>query len=284
MLDNEKIALLTADIKKKRELQHINDGFVKEQLLAYLRQEHKLFRLLQENCNPKSKSYSIVIKQVRARLRKAYGLFRDNPAKRRELMEKLLAAPAAAQKKLVDEILSTHASAKERLPVYNTLYKKIFAVTGKPRVILDLGCGINPFSFPYMGLKKCAYLAYDINEEEINILNQYFSLLRRKIPYFEGRAAAADIQQMPKIPPADICFLFKMTDVLDKNKGHKATEEMLKRIPARHIVVSFATKTMSGKKMTAPRRNWMEWLCKRLGYEFTILEFENELFYVVKKG
>ena len=284
MLDNEKIALLTADIKKKRELQHINDGFVKEQLLAYLRQEHKLFRLLQENCNPKSKSYSIVIKQVRARLRKAYGLFRDNPAKRLELMEKLLAAPAAAQKKLVDEILSTHASAKERLPVYNTLYKKIFAVTGKPRVILDLGCGINPFSFPYMGLKKCAYLAYDINEEEINILNQYFSLLRRKIPYFEGRAAAADIQQMPKIPPADICFLFKMTDVLDKNKGHKATEEMLKRIPARHIVVSFATKTMSGKKMTAPRRNWMQRLGKRLGYEYTILEFENELFYVVKKG
>ena len=170
-----------------------------------------------------------MIKQVRARLRKAYGLFRDNPAKRRELMEKLLAAPAAAQKKLVDEILSTHASAKERLPVYNTLYKKIFAVTGKPRVILDLGRGINPFSFPYMGLKKCAYLAYDINEEEINILNQYFSLLRRKIPYFEGRAAAADIQQMPKIPPADICFLFKMTDVLDKNKGHKATEEMLKK-------------------------------------------------------
>ena len=81
----------------------------------------------------------------------------------------------------------------------------------------------------------------------------------------------------------DVCFLFKMTDVLDKNKGHKATEEMLKRIPAEYVVVSFATKTMSGKKMTAPRRNWMEWLCKRLRYEYTILEFPNELFYVVKK-
>ena len=225
-----------------------------------------------------------MIKQVRARLRKAYGLFRDDPAKRQKLMEKLLAAPAAAQKKVIDEILSTHASTKERLPIYNNLYAKIFALTGKPGVILDLGCGINPFSYPYMKLRKCTYLAYDINEEEINILNKYFSLLRRKIPYFDGQAAAADVLQMQKIPPADVCFLFKMTDVLDKNKGHKATEEMLKRIPAEYVVVSFATKTMSGKKMTAPRRNWMEWLCKRLGYEFTILEFENELFYVVKKG
>ncbi len=283
MLDNEKIILLIAGIKKKKELQHITDDFAKEQLLAYLRQEHKLFRLLQENCNPKSKSYRVVIKQVRARLRKAYGLFRDDPAKRQKLMEKLLAAPAAAQKKVIDEILSTHASTKERLPIYNNLYAKIFALTGKPGVILDLGCGINPFSYPYMKLRKCTYLAYDINEEEINILNKYFSLLRRKIPYFDGQAAAADVLQMQKIPPADVCFLFKMTDVLDKNKGHKATEEMLKRIPAEYVVVSFATKTMSGKKMTAPRRNWMEWLCKRLRYEYTILEFPNELFYVVKK-
>lgn len=283
MLDNEKIALLTAGIKKKKELRHITDDFVREQLLAYLRQEHKLFRSLQENWNLRSRSYEIVIKQVRARLRKAYGLFRDDPAKRQRLVDTLLAAPAGAQKKLVDEILSTHASTKERLPIYRTLYEKIFAVTGKPRVILDLGCGINPFSFPYMGLRKCAYLAYDLNEEEINTLNKYFSLLRRKIPYFDGRAAAADIQQMQKIPPSDVCFLFKMTDVLDKNKGHKATEEMLKRIPARYVVVSFATKTMSGKEMTAPRRSWMEWLCKRLGYQYIILEFPNELFYVVEK-
>ncbi len=288
MLDNEKITLLTAGIKKKKELRHITDDFVREQLFAYLRQEHKLFRSLQENFHLKSKSYEIVIKQVRARLRKAYGLFRDDPAKRRGLIETLLAvpltAPAVAQKKAIDEILSTHASTKERLPIYPDLYAKIFALTGKPGVILDLGCGINPFSYPYMKLRKCTYLAYEINEEEIEALNRYFSLLHRKIPYFDGQASAADIQQMPKIPPADICFLFKMTDVLDKNKGHKATEEMLKRIPAKYIVVSFATKTMSGKKMTAPRRNWMEWLCKRLGYEFTILEFENELFYVVKKG
>ena len=90
--------------------------------------------------------------------------------------------------------------------------------------------------------------------------------------------------KLEKIPPADLCFLFKMTEVLDQGKGHIATEAVLKAIPAKHIVVSFSTRTMSGKAMTAPRRRWMEWLCQRLHYQYTILEFGNEILYVVKKG
>ncbi|MEK6900454.1 MAG: hypothetical protein AABX05_05000, partial [Nanoarchaeota archaeon] len=205
MLDDKKIAVLTADIKKKKELHHITDDFVKEQLTLYLRQEHKLFRSLQENFNPKSRSYEIVIKQVRAKLRRAYGLFSDDPAKRQKLMDILLVTPIAAQNKIIDEILLTHASTKERLLIYPDLYKNIFAITGKPGIILDLGCGINPFSFSYMKLRKCTYLAYDINEEEIGAINRYFSLLHQKVPYFDGKASAADVASLQKIPPADIC-------------------------------------------------------------------------------
>ncbi|MEK6809621.1 MAG: hypothetical protein AABY40_03030, partial [Nanoarchaeota archaeon] len=138
------------------------------------------------------------------------------------------------------------------------------------------------FSFSHMKLKECIYYAYDINEEEINSINTFFQLLHKENPSFTGKAMVADILAVP-LPKADLCFLFKMTDVLDQGKGHKKTEELLKKIPAKYVVVSFATKTMSGKAMTAPRRSWMEWLCKRLGYDFEILEFENELFYVVKK-
>ena len=74
-----------------------------------------------------------------------------------------------------------------------------------------------------------------------------------------------------------------MTDVLDKGKGHKTSEEIIKAIPAKFVVVSFATLTISGKKMNYPRRGWIELMCKRLGYEFKLLEFSNELFYVVMK-
>ncbi len=285
MLDQEKVMALIGDIKKKKELQSIDDNFVREYLIKHLQQEPKLLNSLRENFNPKSKAYVSVIKTVRSRLRRVYGLFRDNPSKRKKLVQELLMASGAGTAQRADiikQILSTHSSTDERLPFYDRLYAEIFAITGKPKTLLDLGCGINPFSFSYTKLQKCVYFAQDINEEEIGSINQYFQLLHKENSSFSGKAVVADIAAAV-FPAADVCLLFKMTDVIDKGKGHKKTEELLKRIPAKYIVVSFPTKTMSGKEMTAPRRSWMEWLCRRLGYEYTVLEFPNELFYVVKK-
>ena len=290
MLDQEKVIVLIRDIKKKKELQSIDDNFVRESLIKHLQQEPKLLNLLRENFNPKSKAYVSVIKTVRSQLRRVYGLFRDDPNKRKKLVQELLMTSSSSSSSsssskrtdLIKQILSTHSSTDERLPFYDRLYADIFTITGKPKTLLDLGCGINPFSFSCTKLQKCVYYAQDINEEEIGSINQYFQLLHKDNSSFSGKAVVADIATAV-FPAADVCFLFKMTDVIDKGKGHKKTEELLKRIPAKYIVVSFPTKTMSGKEMTAPRRSWMEWLCRRLGYEYTVLEFPNELFYVVKK-
>ena len=282
MLEKGKIAALIENIKKKKELQSIDDDFVERYLVKYLHQEPALLKSLQENFNPKSKAYVSVIKNVRSQLRRVYGLFRDDAKERKSVVEELLRSPERKRSNLLQQILSTHSSTQERLPIYEQLYSRIFAITGKPKTILDLGCGINPFSFSYMKLKGCGYYAYDLDQEEIGAINKYFALLKKENPSFTGKAMVADILTV-NLPKADLCFLFKMTDVIDQGKGHKRTEELLKKIPARYIVVSFATKTMSGKKMTAPRRSWMEWLCKRLGYEYSILEFPNEIFYVVKK-
>ena len=282
MLDKGKITVLILEIKKKKELQSINDHFVEEYLLKCLHQEPKLLNTLQEKFNPKSKAYALVIKTVRSQLRRVYGLFRDDSKERKRFVQELLKASVPKRNNLIKQILSTHSSTQERLSSYEKLYAKIFAITGKPKIILDLGSGINPFSFPYMKLPECSYYAFDINEEEIGSINQYFQLLHKENDSFTGKAVVADLLTV-KFPKADLCFLFKMTDVIDKGKGHKKTEELLTKIPAKYVVVSFATKTMSGKEMTAPRRSWMEWLCKRLGYGYTILEFQNESFYVVEK-
>ncbi|MEK6809362.1 MAG: hypothetical protein AABY40_01685, partial [Nanoarchaeota archaeon] len=66
MLEKEKIAVLISDIKKKKELQGIDDDFVGQYLEKYLKQELKLLKSLQENFNPKSKAYDLVIKTVRS--------------------------------------------------------------------------------------------------------------------------------------------------------------------------------------------------------------------------
>ena len=126
----------------------------------------------------------------------------------------------------------------------------------------------------------------DISEDEISILEQYFNLLHQLNPLFSGEAHILDAlrwTRLLQLEQVDVCFLFKMTDVLDQGKGHKRSEEVIKSIPAKFIIVSVPTLTMSGKRMNHPRKGWIELMCKRLNYTFQIIEFSNELFYVIKK-
>lgn len=275
----EKLGSLIQDIKKKKELKELSESFVKKELTAFFRQNPKLSKSLD---NPRSAYYKQIVKGVRAKLRRVYGLFRDKD--RNSLIKKLLKGKDVVKgRDVVKEILQTHSSTKERLPFYGELYHKIFAVTGKPVTIIDLGSGINPFSIPYMKLKQLAYHAYDLNKEEIASLNKYFKFLNKSNPFFRGKAEVLDITEVKKILPADIAFLFKMTDVIDRGKGHKKTEEVITAISAKYVIVSFPTITMSGKKMNFPRRRWIELMCRRLNYKFNVLAFSNELFYVIQK-
>ena len=288
VLDEDKVMVIIRDIRRKKELKELNEEFIREHLFKYLQQETKITNSLVKNFNQKSAYYKKVIKEVRARLRRLYGLFRieEDSDNRRELVDELVQSSKNKRKEIIEKILKTHSSTKERLKCYEKLYHKMFSLTGKPKSIIDLGCGINPFSISLMKLKKLKYYAYDLSIEEIEGLNRYFKLLHKENKSFIGKAGILDVMNWVKLSKhevMDICLLFKMTDVLDKGKGHKATETVMKKVPARYVVVSFPTKTMSGKKMNFPRRKWIELMCERLRYKFKIIKFSNEIFYVVEK-
>lgn len=279
------IGQLIEDICRKRELQSINQDFVRDKLYAYLQQHLSVLRFCSQR---RSEKYRSILKAVRKELRQVYGVFRveEEAQRRRELLECYLHASGKKRKEYLLQILATHSSTRERLRWYPQLYRKLFAFTGKPHSIIDLGCGMNPFSFPFMGLRRCAYYAFDISREEIDLLQKFFQDLQVKNPTFQGRAEILDIFHWSKLTylkKADVCFLFKMTDVLDRGKGHKATEAVIKIVPARRVVVSFPTRTLSGIAMNVPYRKWFEWMCRRLGYAYRSMLFENEIFYVVEK-
>jgi hypothetical protein len=265
-LEQIKVKQLITSIKEKRELKDLDDNFVKEELKRYFLRNNKQFLAIKEDLNEKSKDYKKIVKEVRSKLRRSYGLFRTEKDFLKE--------------KDFDKILALHSSTKERLSFYHKLYERIFKITGKPKIILDLGAGVNPLSYNYLKTNP-EYYAYDLSKEEVKIINNFFK--KNKI---KGKAEILDLLNINKIkqlPKADMAFLFKVTDVLDKGKGHKTSEEVIKAIPANFIVVSFPTLTISGKPMNHPRRGWIEMMCKRLNYEFKVLTFENEIFYIIKK-
>ncbi len=261
---DDPLAQLVLEIRHKKELRGISDAFVRKEIDRTLMQEPR-FNIVLQRWNPRAAIHKQLVKNVRERLRKVYGLFRVSEG---------------------GLTLETHPSTRERGSFYPKLYQHIFAVTGKPQVILDLGCGLNPLSIPLMKLKELTYYGHDLSETEIKVLNSFFRELQARNARFRGIASVLDItniEDVRKLPPADIAFLFKVTDVLDQQRGHRTTEEVLRAVPARHVAISFSTLTMSGKPMTAPRRRWVEWLCRRLGYTYTVLEFKNEIVYVIEK-
>ena len=77
-----------------------------------------------------------------------------------------------------DRILVLHRSTRERMDFYPILYDRIFAIIGKPKSILDLGCGMNPLSLPYMELRGVKYLAAELTKEDTDFLQRYFDKVK----------------------------------------------------------------------------------------------------------
>ena len=271
---------LIQKIKEKKEFSGIEDSLVREKLDETLRQNNSLKNFLGRD---RSEGYKKIVKLTREKLHRAYGVFQnEDKTKVIELINEL------EKTEDLHEILSIHkiilssvVSTKERLPFYEQLYTKIFSITGWPKPIVDLGCGFNPMSFPFMGLDEVDYIAYDINKEDIKILNRYFEIMGDDL---NGEAALINLEDcdFKKIPKSDIGFIFKVFDVLDR-KDHKKSEDIITSLNCNWIVASFSTQTVSGKKMKHPYRGWMNRMLERLGYEFKIIEFENEIFYLIKK-
>ena len=60
-LDEEKVAVLIADIRRKKELTELSEEFVREHVLEFLEQEHKAASMLLQQFNPRSAVYKKLI-------------------------------------------------------------------------------------------------------------------------------------------------------------------------------------------------------------------------------
>jgi 16S rRNA (guanine(1405)-N(7))-methyltransferase len=265
------------DILAKKELSRVEHSFAAALLEEELRKNRKLAQQL-DQLSTRSASYKGLIKAVRAVLRRNVGLYEGKPEHQEALLAELRQARDPEQRKdIILHLLSTHASTRERLQWYEEVYAKIFAATGTPQTVLDIGCGLNPLSFPS---RDAAYTGVDIDRTACALVEDYFS-----IAGIEGRCRIVDvrgIEQIKKLPRADVALVFKLLELIEQ-KGHKLSERLIQALPAEWIVVSFPTVTSSGAPMRSPRRPWFEKMLQRLGYRHTRFRIPNELFYIVRK-
>ncbi len=231
--------------------------------------------------NFKNKNIRQLIKDIRARIRKVYGLFLDKSIKKRD---ELLDAVSKTDNKnvkieLILKILSLHLSTKERINYMAELYEKVFSITGKPKIILDLGCGLNPLTVPFMNISDVKYYASELNKSDVDFLNRFF-----KIMAIDGKAVKMDLlkdySQIRKYS-CDVCFLFKVLESLDEIKKF-TSHKVLENISAKYFVVSFPLKTVTGKDMRFKQRAWFEKLISKIGKKYTVFSMGNEISHVVQ--
>jgi 16S rRNA (guanine(1405)-N(7))-methyltransferase len=176
-------------------------------------------------------------------------------------------------------LLKMHASTRERVSLLGAFYTRLFGLTGVPRVVLDLACGLHPLSFPWMGLgTSTAYHAYDIHQPRIELLNHYFSL--------QGLPQAARLQDILVDPPAikaDIAFFFKEAHRFEKRR-RGCNLPMWRALDVHWLLVSLPSHSLKGADLEDQHRRLVAEIIAGENWPMTEITFENEIVFCVEIG
>ncbi len=176
----------------------------------------------------------------------------------------------------LESLLERHASTRERLPLIrmDALYARIFAVTGEPRSVLDLACGLNPL---YL-LRRCAcpVTGVDVSRSCVELLSRE--------PNFTG--VWTDLLSDGAVPAGrfHVALLFKILPLLERQQPGSASR-IMEEIDAEYLVISFPTRTLGGRNVNM-ERNYADWMeahlpaARRVEAQFVD---ENELFYILRE-
>lgn len=177
------------------------------------------------------------------------------------------------------DILKSHGSTDERLPILDRFYADIFAVTGKPGAILDIACGLNPLAFRWMGLpNSIQFYAYDILAPRIDLINTYFRL--------EGLPPLARLQDVAYQFPqeeADVALFLKELPRFERNYGKRGLA-LLEELRVKTLVISFPTISLhGGRSLVDMYRRYFRDLVADQRWRVVELLFDSEMVFCVEK-
>ena len=152
-------------------------------------------------------------------------------------LEQAVLAGLAQVEQVCQTILAQHASTHERLPILEAfLPSEYLNFTGKPDIILDLACGLNPLALPWMGLPATVqYHAYDLHQPRVKMINRFFELM--------GLAPLAEVRDILLSPPeieAPVAFFFKEAHRFEQRQ-HGCNVAFWNALRVRYLLVSLPT-------------------------------------------
>jgi 16S rRNA (guanine(1405)-N(7))-methyltransferase len=223
------------------------------------------------------------VKETKRRLHQVFGAYVQDLDHKRMInaLESAASEGPDALRETARGLMSQHASTRERLPALDRFYRELFAVTGPPRHVLDLACGLAPLALPWMTLPAGArYDAIDVDRRFVQIAHTCLRLFG-----VDGDAALRDVAGDPPSRPADVALLLKAVPCFEQQAPGSAAR-VLDAVHARWLVVSFPTRSLggTGKGMVSHYRAMMEQLSAARAWRVHELLLPVELVFVVEKA
>jgi 16S rRNA (guanine(1405)-N(7))-methyltransferase len=224
-----------------------------------------------------------VVKVVKGRLHQIGGAFFTSRPKYSSWLQELTKLKGSNEgrfREACTRIMKFHSSTKERLEILDKFYADIFSEISPANSVLDLACGLNPLSIPWIPqFERLEYCAYDIYADLVGFLNAFIELLAVK-----GRAEVRDVLFNPPRRKADLGLILKTIpcfDQIDKT----AVQTMLQQINADNLVISFPVKSLGGneKMMIKNYTERFEKIACEKDWKIKKMLFKTELVFIVSK-
>lgn len=232
----------------------------------------------------KRRNVKAAVKATKNKLHQIFGAYwRDQPAFADWLT---LLAEAQNDPDLLQAtcrtLMAHHASTRERLAILDSFYVTLFAGLGPVHSVLDLACGLNPLTIPWLPLAPGAiYHACDIAQDQVDFLQGAFAYLG-----VNGHAHLCDLLQgVPALAePVDVAFLFKTIPCLEQ-VDRQIGAQLLAQVNARVLFVSFPAQSLGGrnKGMVTHYGDHFATLVAEHGWPIEEFLFQNELVFRVQK-
>lgn len=218
------------------------------------------------------RKFKEAVQETRGKLHQIGGLYQPGRMHYGEWLERI--AAAAQPGDALREAMAHHASTRERLPILDSFYERIFDGLPPVRSVLDVACGLNPLAAPWMRLEPGAdYYAFDVYADMMQFLGAALPMLG-----VAAHCAVRDVISDPPSEPVDVALVLKTLPCLeqvDKDAGRR----LFDALRARTLIVSYPTRSVSGRNVGMAQHYAERFaaLADGRGWDVERIEFENEL-------
>lgn len=192
----------------------------------------------------KGVSLKTAVKATKGKLHQAGGAYQAGQIDYDQALQNLRsAASPEAWRMSCRQIMSLHASTRERLPILEEFYQTVLLHIPSPHRVLDIACGLNPLAVSWMPLAgDVSYTAYDIYSDMMQFIGDFMELAK-----LDGRAEMRDVIHNPPQETADLALLLKTLPCLEQiEKG--VSSRLLDSIQARYLLISYPVSSLGGRQ------------------------------------